>query len=144
MASMATNEDVVRALADLKGEIAALRAEVRAGFADLRALIISLAESRNGERVTPHDPSAFRKALRAAVTEIDRRDHHDGIVPIGKLRRTLAYLGLNRATFDAALLEEERAYTVDIKVANDPTRVKDPEEGIPIEGRGLLYFVVLR
>ena len=91
MASMASNDDVVRALADLKGEIAALRAEVRAGFADLRALIISLAESRNGERVTPHDPSAFRKALRAAVTEIDRRDHHDGIVPIGKLRLKLAY-----------------------------------------------------
>ena len=144
MASMASNDDVVRALADLKGEIAALRAEVRAGFADLRALIISLAESRNGERVTPHDPSAFRKALRAAVTEIDRRDHHDGIVPIGKLRRTLAYLSLNRATFDAALLEEERAYIVDLKVANDPTRVKDPEEGIVIESRGLLYFVVLR
>lgn len=141
---MTTNEDVVRALVDLKAEIAQLRAEVRAGFADLRALIISLAESRNGERVMPHDPTAFRKALRAAVTEIDRRDHHDRLVPIGKLRLSLAYLGLNRATFDAALLEEERAYTVDLKVANDPTRVREPEGGITVEGRGLLYFVVLR
>ena len=141
---MTSNEDVMRALVELRTEIAQLRAEVRAGFADLRALIIALAESRNGERVTPHDPIVFRKALRAAVTEIDRRDRHDGIVPIGKLRRTLAHLGLNRATFDAALLEEERAYIVDLKVANDPTRIKDPDEGIVIEGRGLLYFVVLR
>ena len=141
---MTRNEDVVRALVELRTEIAQLRAEVRAGFADLRALILSLAESRNGERVTPHDPIVFRKALRAAVTEIDRRDRHDGIVPIGKLRRTLAHLGLNRTTFDAALLEEERAYIVDLKVANDPTRVRDPEEGIVIESRGLLYFVVLR
>lgn len=141
---MTSNEDVVRALVELRTEIAQLRAEVRAGFADLRALILSLAESRNGERVAPHDPIVFRKALRAAVAEIDRRDRHDGLVPIGKLRRTLAYLGLNRATFDAALLEEERAYIVDLKVANDPTRVKDPDEGIVIEGRGLLYFVVRR
>lgn len=92
----------------------------------------------------PFDPVAFRKALRTAVQEINRRDRHDGLVPIGKIRRSLAYLGLNRSTFDAALLEEERAYIVDLKIANDPTRVKDPEEGIPIEGRGLLYFVVLR
>lgn len=141
---MSANEDLVRALADLKAEIAELRAELRAGFADLRALIISLAEPRNGERVTPYDPVAFRKALRAAVTEIDRRDRHDGLVPIGKLRRTLAYLSLNRATFDAALLEEERAYFVDLKVANDPTRVRDPEEGIVFNSRGLLYFVALR
>jgi hypothetical protein len=94
--------------------------------------------------VLSFDPVAFRKALRTAVPEINRRDRHDGLVPIGKIRRMLAYLGLNRSTFDAALLEEERAYIVDLKIANDPTRVKDPEEGISIEGRGLLYFVVLR
>lgn len=93
---------------------------------------------------TSFDPIAFRNALRAAVPEIDRRDRHDGLVPIGKIRRTLAYLGLDRPTFDAALLEEEHAYNVDLKIANDPSRVKEPQEGISIEGRGLAYFVVLR
>ena len=93
---------------------------------------------------TPFEPVAFRKALRVNVLEINRRDRHDGLVPIAKVRRALAHLGLDRPTFDAALLEEERAYTVDLKIANDPTRVKEPEGGIPTEGRGLLYFVVLR
>lgn len=92
----------------------------------------------------PFEPVAFRKALRTTVSEINRRDRHDGLVPIAKVRRALAHLGLDRPTFDAALLEEERAYTVDLKIANDPTRVKEPEGGIPNEGRGLLYFVVLR
>lgn len=90
------------------------------------------------------EQAAFRKALRTAVREIDRRDHHDGLVPIGKVRQELAHLRLDRPAFDAALLEEERAYTVDLKIANDPTRVKEPEAGISCEGRGFLYFVVVR
>lgn len=134
----------------MRAELAELRAELRAENAELRKLLLALvAPSKSNAdptdaRVMPFDPVAFRKALRTTVPEIDRRDHHDGLVPIGKLRRTLAYLGLDRAAFDAALLEEERAYTVDLKIANDPTRVKEPEGGIFIEGRGLLYFVVLR
>ena len=50
----------------------------------------------------------------------------------------------DRAAFDAALLEQERAYAIDLKIANNPARVKAPEDGIPIEGRGLLYYVILR
>jgi len=106
------------------------------------------AKSTRSSSVAPgktiFEPVAFRKALRTTVLEIDRRDRHDGLVPIAKVRRALAHLGLDRPTFDAALLEEERAYTVDLKIANDPTRVKEPEGGISSEGRGLLYFVVVR
>jgi len=99
---------------------------------------------RNNDPVKPYHLMSFRKALRTKVLEIDHRDHHDGLVPIGKLRKALSHLGLNRATFDAALLEEERAYTIDLKIFNNPKRAKDPHEGIGMEGRGLLYFVVLR
>lgn len=98
----------------------------------------------DARRAVPFEQAAFSKALRTTVREIDRRDHHDGLVPIGKVRHELAHLHLDRPTFDAALLEEERAYTVDLKIANDPTRVKEPEAGISCEGRGLLYFVVVR
>jgi DNA-binding MarR family transcriptional regulator len=135
---------------EINAALAELRTELRAGFAELRTLLTALVTSSKTTTdpitpsAVPFDPIAFRKALRTTIPEINRRDRHDGLVPIGKIRRTLAYLGLDRPTFDAALLEEERAYTVDLKIANDPSRVKDPEEGISIEGRGLLYFVVLR
>lgn len=134
----------------VRAELAELRAELRAENAELRKLLMALVTPSKsnadpkGASAVPFDPVVFRKVLRSTVPEIDRRDHHDGLVPIGKVRRTLAYLGLDRPTFDAALLEEERAYTIDLKVANDPTRVKEPEGGIFIESRGLLYFVVLR
>lgn len=134
----------------MRAEFAEFRAELRAENAELRNLLLAVVTASKGTadpvktNAVPFDPATFRKALRTSVPEIDRRDHHDGLVPIGKVRRTLAYLGLDRPTFDAALMEEERAYTVDLKIANDPTRVKEPEGGIAIEGRGLLYFVVLR
>lgn len=134
----------------IRAELAELRAELRAENAELRKLLQALVTSSKGyaeparTNAAPFDPAVFRKALRTAIPEIDRRDHHDGLVPIGKIRRTLTYLGLDRPTFDAVLLDEERAYTVDLKIANDPSRVKEPEGGIFIEGRGLLYFVVLR
>jgi hypothetical protein len=134
----------------IKAELAELRAELRAENAELRKLLMTLVPSSKsnadptGARAVPFDPVVFRKALKTTIPEIDRRDHHDGLVPIGKIRRTLAYLGLDRPAFDAAILEEERAYTVDLKIANDPNRVKEPEGGISIEGRGLLYFAVLR
>jgi hypothetical protein len=134
----------------IRAELAELRAELRAENAELRKLLMSIVPSSKsntdpkGAGVMSFDPTAFRKALKATIPEIDRRDHHDGLVPISKVRRTLAYLGLDRPTFDAAVLEEERAYTVDLKLANDPSRVKEPEGGIFIEGRGLLYFAVLR
>ncbi len=144
------DSETLRQIIAMKAEFAEFRAEHRADLAELRTLLTTLvASSKNNAALkavsaVPFDPIVFRKALRTTISEIDRRDHHDGLVPIGKVRRTLAYLGLDRPTFDAALLEEERAYTVDLKVANDPTRVKEPEGGISVEGRGLLYFVVIR
>lgn len=134
----------------IRDEFTKVRVELRAEIAELRKLLITpgAAAKSNGEASrpsgAPFDPIVFRKALRATISEIDRRDHHDGLVPIGKVRRTLAYMGLDGQMFNTALLDEERAYTVDLKIANDPNRVKEPEGGIFIEGRGLLYFVVLR
>ena len=145
-----TDGEVLRQIIALRAELQELRAEHRADNAELRTVIAALVasskitpESKEASAV-PFDPIAFRKAIRTTIPEIDRRDHHDGLVPIGKVRRALAYLGLDRPTFNAALLEEERAYVVDLKVANNPARAKEPDSGIPVDGRGLLYFVVLR
>jgi len=133
-------------LADLYRELTAAREEI----AELRSLIgsrgASAAPSEPAAKAASAavDPQAFLAALREALGEIDRRGRHGGLVPMGDVRRALAHLGLAREAFDAALLEQERVYAVDLKIANNPAKVKAPDDGIPIEGRGLLYYVVLR
>ena len=88
--------------------------------------------------------TGFDAALQAAIGDLDRRGRHGGLVPIPEVRRALAGLGLSHAAFDEALLERERAFEVDLKLANDPRAVADAAEGIRDPGRGLLYYVVRR
>jgi hypothetical protein len=86
----------------------------------------------------------FERELRAALGELDRRGRYGGLVPIPELRRALAPLHLSREDFDRALLEQERAFAVDLKTAHDPTSIKDSDQAVWDEGRGWLYYAVAR
>ena len=66
---------------------------------------------------------------------------HDGLVPIGELRRALA--DVPRATFDAAILGLEQGRALHLKIANDPRAVARSEDGIRIPERGLVYYAML-
>jgi DNA-binding MarR family transcriptional regulator len=87
---------------------------------------------------------SFEREMRTALGEIDRRGRYGGLVPIPELRRALAPLGLSREDFDQALLEQERAFSVDLKTAHDPTSIKDADQAVWDEGRGWLYYAVAR
>ena len=91
-------------------------------------------------------PSAerFEAVLQRALRELDARGRHGGLVPLPELRRELAHLGLSRIQLDRELLSRQEERTLDLKVANDPRLVDEPDLGIPSPGRGLLYFVVVR
>jgi hypothetical protein len=109
------------------------------GLEELRARMSS---------IEPHKPAArngsFLRELRSAIGEVDRRGRHGGLVPIPELRRALAPLGLTKEDFDRALLEQERAFAVDLKTAHDPTSMKDADQAVWDEGRGWLYYAVAR
>jgi len=127
------------------------RAKAAAGptVKDLYELIVSLRDEVRavlGRPPASAVPGAqeIDAALDSALNELDARGRHGGLVPIPDLRRELSPLGLTREAFDAALLERQRARTLDLKVANDPSLVDDPDGGIPQEGRGLLYYAVRR
>ena len=98
--------------------------------------------------IQPTNPAAlngsFEHELRSAIGELDRRGRYGGLVPIPELRRALAPLGLSRDDFDRALLEQERAFAVDLKTAHDPTSIEDAKLAVWDEGRGWLYYVVAR
>ena len=66
------------------------------------------------------------------------------MVPIPELRTAFLGRGWTRDAFDERLLQAERDFIVDLKTANDPSRLTAPELAIEERGRGHLQFVVVR
>ncbi len=87
-------------------------------------------------------------AVLQTAERLGRQHRYGGMVPLPDLRAALAEAapGLRRAAVDAALLDLARDYALDLQVHHDPASLTPAEEraGIWREGRGLLYFVVLR
>jgi hypothetical protein len=86
--------------------------------------------------------AAVSAGILAAIREADLAGRHGGLVPIPEVRKlAAARTGVSRDRFDSALLALERDLRVDLKIANDPNR-PDAEEGIRVNGRGLVYFAL--
>lgn len=90
------------------------------------------------------DESRFDDELTAIVAEIDRSARHAGMVPIPDVRNAFIERGWSRRAFDERLLQAERDFIVDLKAANDPSRLVDPTLAIEEPGRGYLQYVVTR
>lgn len=106
----------------------------------------TLRPSTDHGAVPPQDAldDAFERALLGALSERDRVGRHGGLVPISELRDIFTARGWDRATFDRRLLEAEREFVLDLKVASDPTRLPRPDLAIDDAGRGLLQYAVAR
>lgn len=94
----------------------------------------------------PHVQAAAAEQLAdrvlAAIQQLDLRQQLDGIVPLRALRAHLA--DVSATVLDRELVNLERQYRIDLKIANDPSTVPEPESGIRMPGRGLAYFAALR
>jgi hypothetical protein len=77
-----------------------------------------------------------------AIQEIDEAQRLDGIVPLHLLRAQMA--DIPALSLDRVLVELERQYQIDLKIANDPKAVSWPDSGIRLPGRGLAYYAALR
>jgi hypothetical protein len=100
------------------------------------------AQRTNGAHTA--DVEAFESELLALVADLDRRGRHSGMVPIPELRTEFLDRGWTREVFDDRLLQAERDFIVDLKVANDPARLANPQLAIEQPGRGYLQYVVVR
>jgi hypothetical protein len=136
-------------LTDLLREVAALREDL----ATLRTVVDEIATAVVTKRVPPPAPvvarpsadlQAFARSVREAWHQLATKSGYGTLVPLPRLRESLWHLGMPRDTFDDAMLALEEEYLLDLKVANDPSRLADREAGIETQDRGLLYFVVLR
>jgi len=88
--------------------------------------------------------ASLPQAILDAVQRLDTRHRFGGLVPLPDLRRELGPLGADRPAVDAALLELERDYAIDLNIAQAPATVGDRGAGIERPGRGLLYYVTRR
>lgn len=127
--------------------LAALEAAVAALTARVAALEAAPPPAVEPAPTTPAvEPAALREQIVAIVAELDARDRLGGLVPIPEVRRALRTRGVAAADaeVDAALEALERAWTIDLSVAQAPTQVADRSAGIERPGRGLLYYVARR
>jgi hypothetical protein len=90
------------------------------------------------------DSATFEAELLSVLGDLDRRERHAGMVPIPEVRAVFLQRGWTRSAFDEQLLRAERDFVVDLKIANDPARLAEPELAIEEPGRGHLQYVVLR
>lgn len=135
-------------LVDVARELTALRKEV----SELKTLVARFLESGPaaspaGVATTPPSlPSleTFGQRVLDTIASLDRLERFGGLVPLPRLRTALENVGMSRDAFDDALLALEERFVIDLKVANEPSRLEDPSEGIDTPDRGLLYFVVAR
>jgi len=129
-------------LASLAAQISALAAQVAA----LEALLRASGTAATAAAAAPAsgETADFDSELLAVVRDLDRRGRHGGLVPIPDVRAAFVAEGWARAAFDRRLLEAEREFVVDLKVANDPSRLARPDLAIEETGRGHLQYVVAR
>ena len=91
-------------------------------------------------------PEQLDAVVLEAVGELDARHRYGGLVPLPDVRAELRRRGVaaDDATVNAALDSLERAWKIDLSVAQSPTQVADRAAGIERPGRGLLYYVARR
>lgn len=127
-------------LAALEAQVAALTQRV----ATLEGAGPARPHGANGSGTRATD-EAIRAAVLSAVGDLDTRHRYGGIVPIPDVRAELRRGGIDDdAAVTAALEALERAWKIDLSVAQSPTQVPDRAAGIERPGRGLLYYVARR
>lgn len=126
-------------LASVAAQIATLTEAV----AELSAQIREFAPTRERTKAAV-DPSRFEPDLLATLRDLDRRGRHSGLVPIPEVRAAFLDRGWTRTAFDESLLQAERDFVVDLKVADDPARLREPALAIVEQGRGHLQYAVIR
>jgi hypothetical protein len=121
---------------------AARVAALEAAVAALTQRVVALETSAR----SPVEPMALRSTIVAVVGDLDARGRMGGLVPIPDVRAELRRRGVGASDAEVthALEELERAWQIDLSVAQSPTAVSDRAAGIERAGRGLLYYVARR
>lgn len=113
-------------------DLAALEARLNARFDQILA------------RLSGGAGADVESVIAQAIQDANKEGAHRGLVPIPAVRRLVVQrAGVPRAKFDELLLDLERRFLVDLKIADDPRR-PDGAEGIHVPGRGLVYFILAR
>lgn len=139
-------------LGSLSEQVATLAAEVSTMSAALASLVAHLSSTSpalaDAQLVAPPvadvDYESFETDLLATMGVLDRSGRHAGLIPVPELRIAFLERGWVRAAFDERLLQAERDFIVDLKVADDPLTLANPDLAIQERGRGYLQYAVAR
>ncbi|WP_394821626.1 hypothetical protein [Pendulispora albinea] len=130
-------------IASVSEQIKALAGQVEALTQIIARAFTATSEPDAGPR-SASDGAGFDSDLLTILAQLDRGGRYAGMVPIPEVRDAFLRRGWTRRNFDHRLLQAERDFVVDLKTADDPSRLADPELAIEEPGRGHLQYVVLR
>jgi hypothetical protein len=100
-----------------------------------------LEELAGHKRAQGQDPDDSILAAQVVATVKALSPSYRRLVPIPVIRHQ--FPGVSEKALTRVLLSLEQNRTVDLKIANDPTGVSEPEAGIRVDDRGLVYFAIV-
>ena len=139
-------------LGSLSEQIATMNTELATVAQTLATLVAHLSPTSAtaldaeavAQPVAAVDYESFETDLLATMGKLDRSGRHAGLIPLPELRIAFLERGWARAAFDERLLQAERDFIVDLKVADDPLTLANPDLAIQERGRGYLQYAVAR
>lgn len=139
-------------LGSLSEQIATMNTELATIAQTLATLVAQLSPTSAtaldaeavAQPVAAVDYESFETDLLATMGKLDRSGRHAGLIPLPELRIAFLERGWARAAFDERLLQAERDFIVDLKVADDPLTLANPDLAIQERGRGYLQYAVAR
>jgi len=95
------------------------------------------------------DPAAttkFFEVLRNVCKQLDETSRFGGEIPLPDIWSKMSQLdpSLIWNKFKEFLIQLEGSRKIDLHVANDPSKVRYPDKGINVPGRGLIYYIAFR
>ncbi|HME55073.1 MAG TPA: hypothetical protein VKM55_22900 [Candidatus Lokiarchaeia archaeon] len=116
--------------------------------AEIKKLLVGSgkASSKPSSKPDPASTDMFYESLRSACAQLDETSRFGGEIPLPDIWTMMSQQdpGLTWNKFKEYLFQLDDSRKIDLHVANDPSKVRHPEKGISVPGRGLIYYIALR
>lgn len=88
----------------------------------------------------------FQPLLKRTYKDLNEREaRFQGVIPLDLIKKQInKKVQLSEVLINDHLLELEKQRIIDLQIAYDASSIKEPEYGIDLPGRGLVYFLIFR
>ena len=102
--------------------------------------------SRPSSKPDPASVNNFYESLHRVCKQLDEKSRFGGEIPLPDIWTEMSQHNpsLTWNSFKEYLFQLDDSRKIDLHVANDPSKVRFPDKGISVPGRGLIYYIAMR